>query len=57
MRSWLPRACRQVTKEEYGKYGGPALGERLAAQLRQAPWGLNPFVIPVGGSNAMGVWG
>ncbi|EFN58625.1 hypothetical protein CHLNCDRAFT_34235 [Chlorella variabilis] len=47
----------QVTKEEYGRYGGPALGERLAAQLRQAPWGLNPFVIPVGGSSSMGVWG
>ena len=45
----------QVTKEEYGRFGGPALGERLAAQLRAQ--GLNPFVIPVGGSSSMGVWG
>jgi hypothetical protein len=26
----------QVTMVEYGQYGGPALGERLAAQLRRA---------------------
>ncbi len=45
-----------MTKEEYGQYGGPALGERLAAQLRRER-GLNPFVIPVGGSSSMGVWG
>ena len=53
---WPPPAILpQVTKEEYAKHGGPALGERLAAQLRQQ--GLNPFVIPVGGSSPMGVWG
>lgn len=46
----------QVTKEEYGRYGGPALGERLAELLRRER-GLNPYVIPVGGSSAMGVWG
>lgn len=45
----------QVTKEEYGQYGGPALGEKLAAQLRDQ--GLNPYVIPVGGSSSTGVWG
>lgn len=49
-------AAPQVTKEEYGQYGGPALGERLAGQLRRER-GLNPFVIPVGGSSSMGVWG
>jgi hypothetical protein len=56
----VPPTCTaivpQVTKEEYGQYGGPALGERLAAQLRRER-GLNPFVIPVGGSSSMGVWG
>ncbi|KAL4457486.1 hypothetical protein ABPG75_012351 [Micractinium tetrahymenae] len=46
----------QVTKEEYGRYGGPALGERLAEQLRRER-GLNPYIIPVGGSSATGVWG
>lgn len=46
----------QVTKEEYGRYGGPALGARMAEQLRRER-GLNPFVIPVGGSSAMGCWG
>ncbi|KAI7843891.1 hypothetical protein COHA_002435 [Chlorella ohadii] len=45
----------QVTKEEYGRHGGVALGERLAQQLRAQ--GHNPFVIPVGGSSPMGVWG
>jgi 1-aminocyclopropane-1-carboxylate deaminase/D-cysteine desulfhydrase-like pyridoxal-dependent ACC family enzyme len=49
-------SCCQVTKEEYGRLGGPALGERLAAQLRDER-GLNPFIIPVGGSSAMGCWG
>ena len=48
--------CRQVTKEEYGRLGGPALGERLAAQLREER-GLNPCIIPVGGSSATGCWG
>lgn len=46
----------QVTKEEYARYGGPALGELLAEQLRRER-GLNPYVIPVGGSSSMGVWG
>lgn len=51
-----PARRPQVTKEEYGRHGGAALGERLAAHLRRER-GLNPFVIPVGGSSAMGVWG
>ncbi|PSC68993.1 pyridoxal phosphate [Micractinium conductrix] len=46
----------QVTKEEYGRFGGAALGERLAEKLRSER-GLNPFVIPVGGSSSMGCWG
>lgn len=52
-----PLTCSspQVTKEEYGRYGSVALGERLAQQLRAE--GHNPFVIPVGGSSSMGVWG
>jgi hypothetical protein len=45
----------QITKEEYGRLGSAALGERLALQLRAR--GKNPYVIPVGGSNALGTWG
>ncbi len=35
--------------------GSVALGEQLAQQLRGQ--GLNPCVIPVGGSNSLGCWG
>lgn len=36
-------------------HGSEALGERLAGELRAA--GKNPYVVPVGGSNALGCWG
>eukprot|EP00887_Chlorella_sp_A99_P002889 scaffold6.g2889.t1 len=45
----------QCTKEEYGQYGSVALGEWLAEQLRAQ--GRNPYVVPVGGSSPLGVWG
>ncbi|KAL6754854.1 tryptophan synthase beta subunit-like PLP-dependent enzyme [Haematococcus lacustris] len=44
-----------VTKSEYASVGSAALGEQLVAELREQ--GLNPFLIPVGGSNALGTWG
>lgn len=44
-----------VTKEEYSRIGQAALGVALVAQLRAQ--GLNPYLIPVGGSNALGTWG
>lgn len=43
-----------VSKEEYGKYGSMALGEKLVQQLQAE--GRKPFLIPVGGSNALGTW-
>ena len=45
----------QVTKEEYTKVGSVALCEQLERQLREE--GKRPYVIPVGGSNALGTWG
>jgi D-cysteine desulfhydrase family pyridoxal phosphate-dependent enzyme len=46
---------RTVTKREYAAHGSAALllrhAERLAAE------GRRPYVIPVGGSNALGTWG
>ncbi|KAG2486910.1 hypothetical protein HYH03_014409 [Edaphochlamys debaryana] len=44
-----------VTKEEYAQYGSEALLERLRAELEAQ--GRKPYVIPVGGSNALGTWG
>ncbi|KXZ56568.1 hypothetical protein GPECTOR_1g51 [Gonium pectorale] len=44
-----------ITKEEYGKVGSPALLEQLRQQLVSE--GRKPYVIPVGGSNSLGVWG
>ncbi|CAI5496655.1 unnamed protein product [Closterium sp. Naga37s-1] len=41
-----------VTKEEYAKHGSEHLGKVLA--LRLAAEGRKPYVIPVGGSNALG---
>ena len=35
--------------------GSVALGQQLLEQLRGQ--GLNPCVLPVGGSNALGTWG
>ena len=45
----------QVTKAEYVKHGSVALANQLAAQLQAE--GSSPYVIPVGGSNALGCWG
>jgi 1-aminocyclopropane-1-carboxylate deaminase/D-cysteine desulfhydrase-like pyridoxal-dependent ACC family enzyme len=45
----------QVSKAEYLEHGSVALAQNLADQLRSD--GLNPYVIPVGGSNALGCWG
>ena len=50
--------CRQrvqVSKEEYVKVSSEALGQQLAEKLRSQ--GLNPYVVPVGGSNPLGTWG
>jgi D-cysteine desulfhydrase len=44
-----------VTKEEYTRVGQAALGARLVEKLRSQ--GLNPYLIPVGGSSALGTWG
>ena len=43
------------TKEEYGKVGSEKLGEMVSASLTEQ--GKKPYVIPVGGSNALGSWG
>ena len=48
-------AALQVSKAEYVQHGSPALGLKLAKQLRSD--GKNPYLIPVGGSNALGCWG
>lgn len=50
-----PSQLAQVTKEEYVSVGSPGLLAQLEADLRDE--GLKPFVIPVGGSNALGTWG
>lgn len=44
-----------VTKEEYARVGSRALTSQLERQLRGR--GLDPYVIPVGGSNGLGTWG
>ncbi len=44
-----------MTKEEYGQHGSKALGEALVRQLQAQ--GKRPYLIPVGGSNALGTWG
>ncbi|KAL4534534.1 hypothetical protein Ndes2526A_g05425 [Nannochloris sp. 'desiccata'] len=44
-----------VTKEEYTRVGQAALGANLCEKLRSQ--GLNPYIIPVGGSSALGTWG
>ena len=43
------------TKEEYARLGSEKLGQVLADKLRAE--GKRPYVIPVGGSNALGMWG
>eukprot|EP00892_Ulva_mutabilis_P006631 jgi/Ulvmu1/433/UM001_0440.1 len=45
----------QVSKREYVTHGSEALGEKLAEELRAQ--GRKPYVVPVGGSNALGCWG
>lgn len=44
-----------MTKAEYAKHGSEAMTAHLARQLREQ--GRRPYVIPVGGSNALGCWG
>ncbi|GLC33023.1 hypothetical protein PLESTB_000379600 [Pleodorina starrii] len=44
-----------VTKEEYGTMGSGPLLEQLRLELAAA--GRRPYVIPVGGSSPLGVWG
>ena len=51
----LTALLTQVTKEEYVRVGSVALGQQLLQQLQKQ--GLNPAVIPVGGSNSLGTWG
>jgi D-cysteine desulfhydrase family pyridoxal phosphate-dependent enzyme len=46
----------QVTKEEYTRIGSEELCRQLQQKL-QRERGFNPYVIPVGGSNALGTWG
>lgn len=48
-------ASTQVSKEEYARVGSAVLCEQLQKQLEEA--GRRPYVIPVGGSNAIGTWG
>ena len=44
-----------VSKRDYAKIGGPALGEGLRRRLERE--GRKPYVVPVGGSDALGTWG
>ena len=44
-----------VSKEEYAKEGGDGLLARLERRL--VADGERPYVIPMGGSNAVGAWG
>ena len=52
----VPLPCwLKITKEEYGKYGGQALGQKLVDILTSQ--GKKPYLIPVGGSSPLGCWG
>ena len=44
-----------VTKREYAAHGSVALAESLRRRLERE--GKHPYVVPVGGSNAIGTWG
>ena len=44
-----------MSKEEYERVGSGALCENVKKQLEET--GRHPYVIPVGGSNAIGTWG
>ena len=45
----------QVSKAEYVEHGSEALTAKLARDLEAQ--GRKPYVVPVGGSNALGCWG
>ena len=45
-----------VSKAEYARVGGPGLTALLADRLEKES-GVRPYIIPVGGSNAVGAWG
>eukprot|EP00798_Chlamydomonas_sp_ICE-L_P019296 gene19296-25943_t len=47
----------KVSLEEYVKYGSMELARRLKEQLVRERPGINPYIIPVGGSNGLGTWG
>lgn len=44
-----------VTKEEYAAWGHAALGRELCDRLAAA--GRSPYLVPMGGTNALGTWG
>ncbi len=46
---------RLASREQYRQHGSLGLVNLLAAELRAAR--RRPYVIPVGGSNALGTWG
>eukprot|EP01023_Acetabularia_acetabulum_P015517 TRINITY_DN17547_c0_g1_i1.p1 TRINITY_DN17547_c0_g1~~TRINITY_DN17547_c0_g1_i1.p1 ORF type:complete len:237 (-),score=41.09 TRINITY_DN17547_c0_g1_i1:181-867(-) len=48
-------SIHQVSKLEYVSVGSVQLCHILSKQLKQQ--GLNPYIIPVGGSNSLGTWG
>ena len=48
-------SVEQVTKEEYTRVGSVELCRQLQEKLKKS--GRNPYIIPVGGSNALGSWG
>lgn len=51
----LGATLHTCTVGEYQRVGSPGLTAALAEQLRAQ--GKKPYVIPVGGSNALGTWG
>ena len=51
----LGATLHTCTVGEYQRVGSPGLTAALAEQLRAE--GKKPYVIPVGGSNALGTWG
>jgi len=46
-----------VSKSDYARTGGDGLGALLAQRLIDRGLATRPYVIPVGGSNPLGVWG
>ncbi len=47
----------QVSKQEYARLGQLQLANILVDELRTNYKKKNPYVIPVGGSSALGTWG